>query len=663
MKISGTAFLIFILFSSNFLSAQVFINQAGYKKDSPKIFYNSSAADSFFVIDSFSGNIHFSGELNLHKSNDAATGLNLYLGDFSGLNRDGHYFILTSGGDSSFNFEISDSVYKNVLNKSLKSFYFQRCGMLLSGDYAGEYYRQTCHTTDGFFHVSTNQSGFHQSSGGWHDAGDYGKYIVPAGITAGTLLLAYELFPLKFNNDELNIPESGNGIPDILDEIKYELDWFFKMQAGSGGVYFKMTKQQFESFVMPGSDTGTRYLYEISSTATGNFAAVMARASRIYEIFNPEFSTKCLNAAKLAWNFLETNPSIVPPGGFTNPSGTATGQYGDGNDSDERLWAAAELFETTGETKYHIYFQNNYSHNGILNSTMSWPNVKTLAQITYLTGKHSAAIQDTKNELKTGLINYCNSLIARSNNNGFGITINPGEYNWGCNSDILNKAILLILGYEQTKNTAYYHAALKQLDYILGTNAHNLSFVTGIGTKKVMKPHHRPSGADQIVEPIPGLLAGGPNQFLSDPILQSNFNSSTPPALCYIDHEGSYASNEIAINWNAPLVFTAGYFSPDEITSTDDGSSLSPYEFELQQNYPNPFNPKTLIKYSVGRNEFIILKVFDVLGKEVSTLVNDLKSPGVYEVEFDSTDLSSGVYIYELKAGENFFSKKMMVLK
>ena len=186
MRIPRIIFLLVIFFSFNFLSAQVFINQAGYKKDLPKIFYNSSAADSFFVMDNISGNIYFSGKLNLYKSNDAATGLNLYAGAFSDLNRDGNYFILTSSGDSSFNFEISDSVYKNILNKSLKSFYFQRCGMLLQGDYAGEYFRSACHTTDGFFHVSTNQSGFHQSSGGWHDAGDYGKYIVPAGITTAT---------------------------------------------------------------------------------------------------------------------------------------------------------------------------------------------------------------------------------------------------------------------------------------------------------------------------------------------------------------------------------------------------------------------------------------------------------------------------------------------
>ena len=148
--------------------------------------------------------------------------------------------------------------------------------------YAGVYYHSSCHPGDGFYHSSTGQSGFKLSTGGWHDAGDYGKYIVNAGITLGTSLLAYESFPSKFNQDDLNIPESGNSIPDLLDEVRYELEWYLKMQNSNGGVYFKLTKQQFESFIMPNNDSGMRYIYQLSSNATGDFVAVMARASRIF---------------------------------------------------------------------------------------------------------------------------------------------------------------------------------------------------------------------------------------------------------------------------------------------------------------------------------------------------------------------------------------------
>ena len=181
-------------------------------------------------------------------------------------------------------FQFLRLLYDDVYKKSLKGYYFQRCGTALLQPHAGVYYHAACHPGDGFYHSSTGQSGFRLTTGGWHDAGDYGKYVVNSGITVGTLLLAYERFPEKFNQDNLNIPESGNGVPDLLDEVRYELEWLLKMQNENGGVYFKITKEQFESFIMPQNDSGIRYIHVLSSTATGNFAAMMARAARTLSI-------------------------------------------------------------------------------------------------------------------------------------------------------------------------------------------------------------------------------------------------------------------------------------------------------------------------------------------------------------------------------------------
>ncbi len=213
-----------------------------------------------------------------------------------------------------------------------------------------------------------------------------------------------------------------------------------------------------------------------------------------------------------------------------------------------------------------------------------------------------------------------------------------------------------------------------QLNYILGTNAHNISFVTGVGSKSVMHPHHRPSWADGILAPVPGLLAGGPNQYLNDDVLKRNFNAETPPALCYIDSVESYASNEIAINWNASLVFVLGYFNGEGLTSIDDQSSiLYPQSFKLNQNYPNPFNPSTIISWQAPVSGWQTLKIYDALGREVATLVNEFRAAGNYEVEFNSAinnkQLASGVYYYQLRMenpanGTNFMeTKKMIILK
>ncbi len=659
---------VYVLIQSDTTNSQIYINQAGYLPALPKIFYTSVSADSFFVIQSSTGDIEYRDELNFSISSDPATGLTLFFGDFSSFENIGNYFILLSSGDSSNSFFISSTAFDDVYKKSLKGYYFQRCGTALLQPYAGVYHHTPCHPGDGFYHSSTGQSGYRLSTGGWHDAGDYGKYVVNSGITVGTLLLAYESFPEKFNQDNLNIPESGNGIPDILDEVRYELEWLMKMQNENGGVYFKVTKEQFESFIMPQNDSGIRYVYELSSCATGDYAAMMARAARLYNSIDTTFSNKCLNAATLAWSFLVSNPSIVPTGGFKNPTGTATGEYRDSNDSDERLWAAAELFETTGLAEYNNYVIANYTNGGIVSVAMSWNRVKNLGLLTYLKSLQPGASQSVKNQIKNSLVSYANTLLGRASTNGFGITINPGEYYWGSNSDVLNKALLLIYAYEQTNNIGYYQTALMQLNYILGTNAHNISFITGVGTNSVMHPHHRPSFADGVVNPVPGLLAGGPDQYLEDQVLQSHFSSSTPPALCYIDDVGSYASNEIAINWNAPLVFVSGYFNAVGTSAVDEqGSSIAPDKFELQQNYPNPFNPSTTIQYEIGNRQFVTLNVYDVLGNEITKLVDEFRNAGSYEVVFEPSTInhrtSSGIYFYRLQAGDYADTKKMVLLK
>lgn len=654
------------------LNAQVFVNQSGYLNLSPKYFYCANNPDSFYIIEKTTGEIRYRGAANLFILNDAGTGLTLYRGSFTDFQQSGEYFITTSLNDTSFNFSISSNVFEDVYKKSLKGFYYQRCGTALLQANAGVYVHSLCHNSDGTYHSTTGLTGVHSSTGGWHDAGDYGKYIVNAGITVGTLLMAYETYPLLFNQDDLNIPESNNGVPDILDEIKYELQWFFKMQHTNGGVFFKVTKTNFESFVMPNNDSGTRYIYQISSTATADFAAVMARAARIFAPFDSLFSNQCLTAALSAWNYLAANTSIVPAGGFTNPAGTYTGEYGDADDRDERLWASAELFETTGESTYKTYFESHYNQQGLFTSTMGWANVRDMALLTYLESKQSNLNTTIKTQIKNSLVGYCNTLLTRSNNNGFGISINPGSYYWGSNSEVLNNAVLLIFGYRQNGIVNFEDAALAQLNYILGINAHNLSFITGVGTKSVMHPHHRPSAADGIVNPVPGLLAGGPNQYLNDPLLQSLFNSSTPPALCYVDHQDSYASNEIAINWNAPLVFVAGYFNGKEFSSLESQGNLLPDGFELKQNFPNPFYTKngyasgvnsTKIKFKIPLSDNVELKVYDILGREISTIISEYKFSGEYEVEFNSEDLPSGIYIYQIKSGAFAEAKKMMLLR
>ncbi|MGE5437938.1 MAG: glycoside hydrolase family 9 protein [Syntrophothermus sp.] len=658
--------LIMLIFPLHLYAGQIFINQEGYLPNLIKKFYTNTYSDSFFVIEKSSGLTFFSGTLTFKTSNDPATGLQIYYGDFTSLTRTGEYFLKTSNGDTSFTFKISNSVYHDAFYKSLKGFYFQRCGTALLTLNAGIYNRLKCHNADGFFHPSSGNSGYLANTGGWHDAGDFGKYVVNAGITVGTLLMALELYPQIFSPDDLNIPESNNGIPDILDEVKYELDWLLKMQSSNGGVYFKLTKEQFEGFIMPSQDSGTRYVYTLSTTATGNFAAVMARAYRLFSLYDTSYANKCLNAAKSAFVYLTQNTSIVPAGGFRNPSGTATGEYGDTDDKDERLWAAAELFESTGAASYNTYYLSHYNEASLI-SAMNWNNVRCMANLTYLFGKTTGSSQYTKDAIKTSLISFCNNLLSAANADGFNVTIN--QYSWGSNSDVLNRAIILLLGYKLINTENYLRTALDQFNYTLGTNAHNMSFITGVGDKSVMFPHHRPSGADNIINPVPGLIAGGPDEYLNDPVLQQHYNTNTPPALCYIDDQGSYASNEICINWNAPLVFVAGFFNKYDITSINEKKDETlNYKIHLEQNYPNPFNNTTIIKFNLAERSYVNFSIYNINGEEVFNKNYNELSAGENTIAWNGVDnygksISSGVYLCRVEGAGSFDTKKIVLMK
>lgn len=641
----------------------IFVNQVGYRPSHPKFVFINQPADSFWVVDKSNNLTQFSGKFVLWKTQDPASGMTLYRGDFSALARAGLYTVKTSGGEESPVFVIQDTAYVQVWKMSLKGFYFQRCGTYLPPPFAGLYNRPICHLSDATFHSTAESTGVIPATGGWHDAGDYGKYVVNAGVSVGTLLMAYEMFPERFTADNIGIPESGNKVPDILDETRYELEWLLKMQASNGGVFTKLTRLQFEGFVMPDQDTEMRYIYQISSTATGDFVAMMARAARVYQPFDAQFAQRCLVAAAKGWQFLEGNTSIVPPGGFKNPPGTATGEYGDGDDRDERLWAAAEMAATTRESKYLAYYSLHYFEKGYLDHAMSWPDLTSMAHLTYLVTPFQGKDSTIVGLLRSSLLAFCQTYVTRRNNSGFQVSLVPGEFSWGSNSAVLNNAILLIAGYELFGTTAYRDVALDQLHYVLGVNPNAMSYVTGVGTTRPMNPHHRPSASDGVVEPVPGLMVGGPDQYRDDLILAGRYAASTPPALCYADVRDSYASNEIAINWNAPLVLVSGYFAfAPTSTGIRVSEPLLPSTIHLSQNYPNPFNPSTTIGYELPRAATVSLKIFNTLGQLVATLVNARKDAGYYLVQWNA-DVPTGVYFYRLQTGDFVETKKMIVAK
>jgi endoglucanase len=532
-------------------SDQVRTCQVGFLPDETK----------FAIVTSASGGDAVVREAKTHKAvltvrigepkDDADSGDMVRSVDFSALRTPGEYVVDIPGVGTSYPFRIGKEIFARPFRLAMRSFTGQRCGtaVSLAPDFP-EYKYPACHTDVADYHPSSGRTGSRDVSGGWHDAGDFGKYIVNSGITTGTLLWAFEMYEPKLKGLNLDIPESKRRMPDMLSEIKWNLDWMLKMQDTDGGVWHKATTANFPGMIMPEKDLqrtlviGTGKTPYKNTTATADFAAVCAIAARVYRKYDRAYSDQCRMAAEKAWNWLKSTPDH----NFTrNPEGINTGGYGDDDPKDERLWAAAELFRTTGQETYNAYFKENYGKISPLlsaDSAQGWGNVGNMAMYTYLLSGRKNADEMASRRIRTDALVAADGIASRVARNGYRMPLRSNEYFWGSNSVVANYSIMLLIADRIQPKAEFRNAALDGLHYLLGRNTFNTSYVTQVGTKWAMHPHHRPSEGDGIEQPWPGLLVGGPNA-----------EGKKPFARQWKDEMGSYTTNENAINWNAALVF------------------------------------------------------------------------------------------------------------
>ena len=529
-------------------AATAYINQVGYRTTDPKEFALVEGNGDIEIVDA-------AGQTVLKTTPKAASkwnpsGQDVQLVDFSDLKTPGTYSIKQGGQVLRNDLKIADKVFEDVAKASLKWYYYQRASMALEEQYAGKWKRDAGHTNPSVkLHNSTGASGTINSSKGWYDAGDYGRYIVNSGITTYTLLSLYEHFPDYFKTFKWNIPAEGT-LPDLLAEIKYNLDWMLTMQAEDGMVYHKLTTLAFPGDVMPAKDTEALYVIGKGTAAAFDFAGVMAAAYRVYKPFDATYATKCLEAAKKAYAWGEKNPSVA----FNNPMGVSTGTYSDGKLDDEKVFAGMELFLSTGDASYKPTL--NASESSIV---PAWPEMYGLA--VYAAATHATEVGADAATAKTMLTDFANEFVYEASR-GFGVVMSQTDFVWGSNAVAGNQGVFLLYAYYVTGEQKYYEAAKKVMDYLLGKNPLDMSFLTGFGTKSPMLPHHRPSTADGVTEPVPGMLVGGPQPGGEDIGTKSweckDYKSGKMPATSYIDDRCSYATNEVAINWNAPFAYIAG---------------------------------------------------------------------------------------------------------
>lgn len=489
---------------------------------------------------------------------DAASGDHVHVADFSRITQEGTYYVQNESGERSHCFRIGQDVYRALQKDMTKALYYQRCGCELQEAYAGVYKHPVCHAHKAV--LWTDHSVEKEVSGGWHDAGDYGRYISPAAVAVGHLLYAYLLFPDSFK-DSLNIPESGNGVPDALNECRYELEWMLKMQDEEGGAYHKLTSERHADFIMPEEDDAQFYLFPVSSMATADYAASMALASRVYRAYDGDFADRLQEAAVRAYGWLERYLEYV---GFRNPESCNTGEYDDVCDLDERLWAAAEMLVTTGEQKYQEQVDRLLKEN-LTKTDFGWTDVSGFAALAILTDESHRASTESVEDLRGAVLAEADRLVAVAEQSGYGVAMEPEDYVWGSNMVVLNRGMLLVLAAlvmeQEDRKNAYEQTALAQLDYLLGMNAVDYSYVTGYGDRAFRNPHNRPTECDGIELPMPGWVSGGPFKTPCDEVGREHIPEGTPPMKCYLDHAACYSLNEITIYWNTPAVFLVAYFN------------------------------------------------------------------------------------------------------
>ncbi len=518
---------------------------------------------------------------------DADSGDQVHLIDFTSVKKPGKNYVLRVGESDSPPFEIGTDLYRELKYDALNYFYHNRSGIEIKMPYAKQekWTRAAGHLGDRAVPCAKEAGCSYKLdvSGGWYDAGDHGKYVVNGGISVWTMQNQFERFQAfgsaaPFGDGKLNIPESKNGVPDILDEARWQMEFLLKMQVpegqpNAGMAHHKIHDENWTALGIAPADAEKimpRALRPVSTAATLNLAATAAQASRLWKTYDPAFSKKLLAAAERAWQAAKKNPGLLAPAADTNGGGP----YDDKNVQDDFFWAAAELFITTKNPTYKAeltgskYWTHMTEETDGAPSSMNWAHTDALGTISLavVPGALPATEQAAQRQK---IVRAADKYVTLVGQQGYRMPFKAdasGKYPWGSNSFVLNNMMILALAADFTKKDVYLEGVVLGMDYLLGRNALSQSYVSGWGSNPLVNPHHRfwSKQADaRFPEAPPGAVSGGPNSSLQDPYVKAAGLPGCKPQKCFVDNIEAWSVNEITINWNAPFAWVTAYLDEE----------------------------------------------------------------------------------------------------
>ena len=574
------------------------VNQLGYLPDGPKnaTVVSEATEPLAWELQDAQQHVVASGEAT-PAGVDPSSQLAVQTVDFGSFSTPGTGYTLVVGQDRSDPFAISATLYDQLRYDALNYFYPVRSGIAVDVP-DDRYDRPAGHVSgpDGEVNkgdldvacLTAAEDGGSWSYGtwtcpegysldvvgGWYDAGDHGKYVVNGGISVAQVMSTYERTLTApgatagaLDDGTLDLPEHGNGVPDVLDEARWELEWMLKMVVPSGEyagmVHHKVHDEGWTGLpLLPADDPQVRSLHRPSTAATLNLAAVAAQGARLFAEYDEEFAATLLATARSTYEAALAHPDVYAPAAAGNDGG---GPYDDQDVTDEFYWAAAELYVTTGEQQYADAVLASPHHTGTVFDAggFSWGATAALGRLTLATVPNALPDRD---RVRASVVEAADAYLAGQAGQPWGSVYVPQDdvYVWGSNSSVANALVVVATAFDLTGEREYLDGVLEGLDYLFGRNALNRSYVTGWGTVTSQNQHSRWFAAQldpSLPHPPVGSLAGGPNSMSGtwDPTMQAAFTEGCAPAMCYLDEISSWASNEITVNWNSALSWVASF--------------------------------------------------------------------------------------------------------